>query len=91
MQFSISNIVAFGMLFAASADALAATRPAGHAPAPTKAKKITHINYKCPKNANGRQCSNAIAKLRLKEDNGCDVFGKTLHSTQLHVLIVSNN
>jgi hypothetical protein len=80
MQFSISNIVAFGMLFAASADALAATRLAPHPAGHTKAKQIKHIAYKCPKNANGRQCADAIKKLRLKEDNGCDVFGKSLYS-----------
>jgi hypothetical protein len=91
MQFSIKNIVAFGMLFAASADALAATRPVNGAPAPTKAKTIKHINYKCPKNANGRQCANAIAKLRVKEDNGCDVLGKPLPSNQLHVFHTSDS
>lgn len=77
MQFTTSTLLAFSaLLVTINAATVVGPAPAGQ----THTTVIKHLAYRCPANANANQCASATAKLRLKEDNGCDVLGTLLYA-----------
>ncbi|XP_014558906.1 hypothetical protein COCVIDRAFT_24660 [Bipolaris victoriae FI3] len=75
MQFTTSTLLAFSaLLVTINAATVVGPAPAGQ----THTTVIKHLAYRCPAKANANQCASATAKLRLKEDNGCDVLACTV-------------